>query len=410
MKPALRTPPTCFRTQKISPEAAPDVERDGGKWRAGLIRQAAIVTRGEARGHGFWIDTDFLAAIERAINADERGVKTRFTHPSLSDDGLGKFLGRATNATNDGQTVKADIHFSQTAHKTPDGDLAGYIMDLAEQHPESFGASIVFTRDLEAEEQFSEQHDQSPDEENTNNLPHVRLAELEAADIVDEPAVNPHGLFHRPHIAQDADALLSYAIGLSDRPELVALDIDPDRAARFVTRFLDRHHLTIVQKEEKPNEKEVQTMDLTALTLAELRQARPDLVEELTREAAQAAANDAQSTERQRCAAIVEQALRFNLMGLAGQLITEGLTREAAVDRLKDAKIEALSRATPPSPGPSHEPADNPPPDSPEAWEKAWNHDPKLRAEFGDSQTAYMAYMKANKAGRVKVYARQPAN
>lgn len=405
----LREPPRCLRTNKAVTTEPPAVERTGGKWEAGLIRQAAIITRGEARGHGFWIDRDFLAEVESRINAAENGIKVRFTHPSMSDDGLGRFLGRATNATSDGETVRADVHLSQTARKTPDGDLAGYVMDLAEQHPDAFGVSIVFTRDVEAEEAFAEQHpDASTDAENTENLPHVRLAELEAADIVDEPAANPGGLFHRPHVAQDADALLAYAIGIGPRPELVAMDVDPDRAARFVRRFLDRHQLTIV-KNPTPVE-ENKHMDPSAITMKMLREHRPDLLEQATAEAAKAAADAALAAERQRCAHIAGKAASFQLFHMAAELIESGLSQADAVDRLKDAKIEALSRTAPPSPGPSQEPATEPPADGPEAWERDWNRDPKLRAEFHDSKSAYLAYMKAEKAGRVKVYQREPSN
>lgn len=240
-------------------QAEPPIDRKGGDQGAGIIRQAAIVTRGEALGHGYWLDRTFLQATADAINARPQGVKSRFTHPGLSSDGLGKFLGRAKNATIDGDVVRADIHFSEMAHKTPDGDLAEYVMGLAEEDPEAFGTSIVYMPDWGEEDRFEAEHEdekghfKSPDPDNVDNLPHARLHELWAADVVDEPAANPSGLFHRgQEIAQEADALLSYSLGLSrERPARKQFDVDPDRVSGFVNRFLESHGLKVVPKSEE---------------------------------------------------------------------------------------------------------------------------------------------------------------
>lgn len=240
-------------------QADPAIDRKGGDQGAGIIRQAAIVTRGEALGHGYWLDADFLQSTADAINARPQGVKSRFTHPGLSSDGLGKFLGRAKNATIDGDVVRADIHFSEMAHKTPDGDLAEYVMGLAEEDPEAFGTSIVYMPDWGEEDRFESEHEdekgrfQSPDPDNVDNLPHARLFELWAADVVDEPAANPSGLFHRgQEIAQEADALLSYSLGLCrERPAMTQFDVDPDRVSGFVSRFLESHGLKVVSTSEE---------------------------------------------------------------------------------------------------------------------------------------------------------------
>ncbi|HEX6983879.1 MAG TPA: hypothetical protein VF170_00820, partial [Planctomycetaceae bacterium] len=147
--------------------------------------------------------------------------------------------------------VRADLHFSQTSHKTPEGDLAAYVMDLAEEDPDLFGASIVFRSDRAAERAFEAKHGgagsfKSPDPLNAKNLPHARLAELRATDVVDEPAANPSGLFHASGIPADAEALLDYALGLKDaRPAASSLGIDPDRLRAFTARFMDRHGLTL---------------------------------------------------------------------------------------------------------------------------------------------------------------------
>lgn len=247
------------RGLKTAPKNLPAVDPEGGDNGAGIIRGMAIITRGEALGHDVWIDSAMLQSVADSINATEGGAKARFTHPSLSGDGLGKFTGRVKNASVDGDIVRGDLHFSQSAHETPDGDLAGYLMKLAVEDPETFGNSIAFAPDFDAEDQFVIDHGgfdafESPDPLNAKNLPHARMRELRAVDAVDEPAANPSGLFHRGQsVAQEADSLLSWTLGLSDqRPTLTSLAVDPDRVGGFFQRFLDRHGLTISAKEEKP--------------------------------------------------------------------------------------------------------------------------------------------------------------
>jgi hypothetical protein len=217
---------------------------------------------GEALGHNLWLDTEFVCSVFDQFNvkAGSTGLKARFTHPGLSADGLGSYLGRYFHPvlSSDAQQVFGDLHFTPSAHATPDGDLAAYLMDRAEEDPLSFGLSIVFQRDWGKEDKFialneDENGDfRSPDPSNKNHYPHARLAALRGCDAVDEPAANPAGLFHRgPALALEATA--SYALGLSaDRPQTTALDVDPDRLRDFANRFLQSHGLQLVPA--KPEE------------------------------------------------------------------------------------------------------------------------------------------------------------
>lgn len=93
-----------------------------------------------------------LAEIVKGGNAARGGLRSHFTHGDLSGDGLGKFLGRARNfsmgttVNGDGKTVKAvrgDLHFDETAFDTPNGNLAKYVMDLAESDPDAISSSLV---------------------------------------------------------------------------------------------------------------------------------------------------------------------------------------------------------------------------------------------------------------------------
>lgn len=245
-------------------EASP-IDRDGGDYGAGLIRGAAVISRGEALGHDFWVDSSMLDQVVAAINGFSRGSKSRFAHPSLSGDGMGTFLGRFKNAYRDGDTVRADQHLAKSAHNTPNGDLASYVMDLAEEDPKAFGSSIAFKHDEDAEEEFANTHNQggihdhpmafrSPDALNTSNIPHARLKKLVAVDVVDSPAASPNGFLAEQELAEDATQLARYALGLqAEQPALSALGSQfgthPDRLREFVGRFLDSNGLSIIRKE-----------------------------------------------------------------------------------------------------------------------------------------------------------------
>jgi hypothetical protein len=245
-----------FRARTATANAS-EIDREGGMYGFGVISGASIITRGEALGHDLWVDADFLSDVTAAGNAKHTGLKARFTHPGLSSDGLGTYLGKVHNLRTEGDQVLGDLHFQESATKTPDGNLADYVMQLAEDAPEDFGISIVFDHDIAASELHTLENTQggrfvSPDEDNKNNYPHARLQQLRAADVVDSPAANPDGLFHREQqIAQDAEGLFEFAFGLSDeRPTLQALSVDGDRIKAAVSRFLSRHNLSLVKEAE----------------------------------------------------------------------------------------------------------------------------------------------------------------
>ena len=158
----LRSEPKFSRSQitrGLKESQQPRVERDGGDYGAGLIRKASLIARGEALGHGMWIDDEMLNQVAEHANSLKTGLKVRFTHPGLSSDGLGTLTARAKAVeVIDGATI-GDLHIVQSAHKTPDGDLAEYVMDLAESDPDMFGMSIVYSPDFKAEREHERDAD-----------------------------------------------------------------------------------------------------------------------------------------------------------------------------------------------------------------------------------------------------------
>ncbi len=254
-----------FDRASLAEGLKPKVEPKGGMFNAGILRDVVVLSRGEALGHDLWIDSVMLSDTMTWINSTQGGIKSRFTHPGMSSDGLGKMLGRIDNARMRGDSVIADLSFTESSHQTPDGDLAQYVTLLVTEDPTAAGLSIVFDRDRLAEQKFlldngatiEEDDDwgsyicmdefKSPDEKNVEGYPHARLKELRAADVVDEPASNPDGMFSTTPVVRDADAFLSYALGLStEKPADQLFGVDADRASQFVTRFLNSKGLTVM--------------------------------------------------------------------------------------------------------------------------------------------------------------------
>ncbi len=153
----------------------------------------------EALGHGLMLDAKTLQQIVDLGNATKNGVKSRYTHPGLSSDGMGKQLGRMKNFRVEGDKAIGDLHLYESASRTPSGDLAGHVMDLADEDGAAFGMSIVAEGSrvwtlADGTEVSTDDEDGRPKDAMTD-LPVFRVTALDAVDVVDEPAANRDGLF-----------------------------------------------------------------------------------------------------------------------------------------------------------------------------------------------------------------------
>ena len=91
---------------------------------AGVIAGASCMTIGPAAGHGFDIDAVTLEQLVSLINAEEIGLKSRFTHPKADEDGVEDVIwarGRSLvkNARLQGDSVRVDIHLADYAKAMP---------------------------------------------------------------------------------------------------------------------------------------------------------------------------------------------------------------------------------------------------------------------------------------------------
>ncbi len=166
---------------------------------AGIIYGVSIAQAVEAAGHRLVFDHHSLNQLVNLGNASIKGIKARFAHPSFTQDGLGSYLGRFRNFRLEGEKALADLHLSRAAAHSPAGDLRAYILSLAQEDPESFGVSIVVDLQAVWTTPNGETPGKNPRPANAlTTHPVARITRLYGVDVVDDPALNPSGLFQSP--------------------------------------------------------------------------------------------------------------------------------------------------------------------------------------------------------------------
>ncbi len=128
-------------------------------------------------------DQQSLDMIIALANARSGGLKSRFAHPTMSDDGLGKFLGRVRNARLDGNKVRGDLHLDPSSFNTPSGNLGGYVLDLAESDPAALSSSLVLK--VKKEYRLNSDGTKQTDASGEPLPPLWRPTALHASDVVD---------------------------------------------------------------------------------------------------------------------------------------------------------------------------------------------------------------------------------
>ena len=232
--------------------------------RIGVDRKEAVIRgyvlalegpfKSEGRGE---FDGESLRTILTLTQAAPNGLKSRFSHPDLSGDGLSKFLGRvrdpwmdtitiresrSTLKTNPVAAVRGDLHFDKTALEEPVGGgkpLGIYVMDLAESDPDAISSSLV----LEVDEEFRlDQRGLPARGDDGNPLPPLwRPTAIHASDVVGEgDAVD--GLLSAQLTAEGLpDAVVRKAAELMNR-QFAGKDRQfiEQRCTAWLARYLDR--------------------------------------------------------------------------------------------------------------------------------------------------------------------------
>ena len=158
---SFSTPPIAFSVANI----------DEG---AGILQKVIVAQVGKVKSYFEQIDAITLAQIEQLGNEKENGIKARFGHPNMCSSSFGTYIGRFKNFKVDGDKVLGDLHLDEVCKESPSGNLYAYILKMAKNNPDMFGASIAF---IPGEPVITD-----------DEYPATRIEDLLATDLVDDPA------------------------------------------------------------------------------------------------------------------------------------------------------------------------------------------------------------------------------
>jgi hypothetical protein len=134
-----------------------------------IIEGVSIISVGEAKGHGLFVDATTLQEVKACAESYAGGVKVNLDHGA----GIKDIIGFVDNFRIIGDKLVADLNLLENA------DRRAYVLEIAEKLPDTFGISIAFSgpvREIDGKSFAS-------------------CTELYSADLVQTPAANPTGLF-----------------------------------------------------------------------------------------------------------------------------------------------------------------------------------------------------------------------
>ena len=133
------------------------------------IESVSILSVGEAKGHGLFIDQQTLEEVKACAETYKGGVKVNLDHGA----GIKDIVGFVNNFRIEDDRLIGDLNLLETS------PMKSYVLEIAEKLPDTFGISISFSgpvREVDGQEFAS-------------------CTELYSADLVQTPAANPTGLF-----------------------------------------------------------------------------------------------------------------------------------------------------------------------------------------------------------------------
>ena len=254
--PAITTAPKngLFRTQTTN---APPVRVDRA---ARVVFGCALMQAGDLNpgdSRNWTVTSETLLQAFQFGSRGNNGLKARFTHPNMSSDGMGSYLGRWKNLRIDGDTLRADLHIADAAFSSPQGDLGTYVMEMADSEPDMFGVSLATELDLESLADFDQQRNIAGDGAARWEM---KFTAVRAGDVVDEPAATRGGMFDLMTVDQrnlpaQATALLQTYFGDAE-PAVVRSRIDG-----FLDRYFSNKGATMPDETPSPVEETTETTE-----------------------------------------------------------------------------------------------------------------------------------------------------
>jgi hypothetical protein len=172
-----------------------------------VIEAVSIISVGEAKGHGLYVDAQTLREVKACAETYAGGVKVNLDHGA----GIKDIIGFVDNFRIVGEKLLGDLNLLQNA------DRRAYVLEIAEKLPDTFGISIAFSgpvRDIGGKRFAS-------------------CEELYSADLVQAPAANPTGLF-----SFEAKPVDKISKQMQDAPEIeIELKEDEVSIADIVSRL-----------------------------------------------------------------------------------------------------------------------------------------------------------------------------
>ena len=134
-----------------------------------VIEGVSIISIGEAKGHGLYVDETTLMQVKECAESYKGGVKVNLDHGA----GIKDIVGFVNNFRIVGKQLLGDLNLLETS------PMRDYVMEISSKLPDTFGISIAFTGPIREVE----------------GLAFASCTELYSADLVQTPAANATGLF-----------------------------------------------------------------------------------------------------------------------------------------------------------------------------------------------------------------------
>jgi hypothetical protein len=203
-----------------------------------IIEGVSIISVGEAKGHGLFVDDITLQEVKACAESYAGGVKVNLDHGA----GIKDIVGFCDNFRIIGEKLVADLNLLETAEKR------AYVLEIATRMPDTFGISIAFSGPVRERDGRS----------------FASCTELYSADLVQTPAANPTGLFS--FTAKSVDTSANQMIDDKNKMEDGAEDTVSiadiiERLSALETAFGDyKNKMEEAPKEEMAEEKKDEEM------------------------------------------------------------------------------------------------------------------------------------------------------
>ena len=211
-----------------------------------VIEGVSIISIGEAKGHGLYVDETTLMQVKECAETYKGGVKVNLDHGA----GIKDIVGFVNNFRIVGKQLLGDLNLLETS------PMRDYVMEISSKLPDTFGISIAFTGPIREVE----------------GLAFASCTELYSADLVQTPAANATGLFSftAKQVDKFPTQMEDATIEIEPKEDEVSIADIVSRLAALETAFGDYKSKMEMPAEEPAAEmKEEMTAELSVISKLE---------------------------------------------------------------------------------------------------------------------------------------------